>query len=425
MWFVLFCELDTAYIGLGWMVLGGFLFEYGMLALDLDLRAQGYLAAISGVAGLAVINGVGDSSVANPYPWISLAPAALMAFAASLQLMRDTRASVPEPERSTARDAASLAGTILAMLLAWQMLPATAVAVAWMALAVVLIETGIASRLPALRIEGYARVASAFARLFFANFTAIGSFGIVSERLLTVAPVILAFYYLVRRIDEEAQRAALERFELIVRRIFLHAATLLIVVLIRFEAGRVAAVVGWSILGVILLEAGLRMRSLDLRYQSYALAAATFARSWASNFYIPGSLGGMPERVVIGAIVIGGLYACELMAPQNDGTFKADGNPIEQALEYIDVNARTIFSMLASALFALLLFYEISGSLLTVAWGLQAVALLIAGFAIRSACCACRASDFSACASSRSSATTCKASTYCRESCRSSSWAHR
>ena len=39
--------------------------------------------------------------------------------------------------------------------------------------------------------------------------------------------------------------------------------------------------------------------------------------------------------------------------------------------------------MLASALLALLLFYEISGSLLTVAWGLQAVALLVAGFAIR------------------------------------------
>ena len=53
------------------------------------------------------------------------------------------------------------------------------------------------------------------------------------------------------------------------------------------------------------------------------------------------------------------------------------------AQDYIDLNARTIFSILASALLALLLFYEISGRLLTVAWGLQAVALLIAGFAIR------------------------------------------
>jgi uncharacterized membrane protein len=383
-WFVLAQELDAAYVGLGWMILGGCLFEYGMIARDFDLRIQGYFASVSGVALLAWINGVGDSSVANLRPWISLAPATLMAFAATLQLMRETDATVRQPERSRARDAASAATAILAMLLAWQMLPATAVAVAWMALAVVLIEAGFASGLLAARFEGYAVAACAFARLFLANFTATGSFGIVSERLLTVVPVIVAFYYVAQRFDEERLRARLEWFEAIGRRVFLHGGAILIVVLIRFEAGRVTAVMGWSIFAVILLEAGLRLREVDFRYESYALAVATFARSWASNFYIPGSLGGMPERVVTGAIVIGCLYACELLAPRSKGVFTpTGGNRIEHTLEYLDVNARTIFSMLASALLALLLFYEISGGLLTVAWGLQAVVLLTAGFAIR------------------------------------------
>ncbi|HLX04941.1 MAG TPA: DUF2339 domain-containing protein, partial [Candidatus Binatus sp.] len=375
----------NAYVGLGWIILGGCLFEYGIFTHDFDWRLQGYAASTLGVVLLAWINGFGDFIFgANPHPWIALAPTAIMALAATFQMMRETDARVPEPERSWARDAASAAGVILAMLLAWQMLPATAVAVAWTALAIVMVEAGFATGLLAPRIEGYALAACAFARLFLANFTATGSFGIVSERLLTVVPVIVGFYYVAQRLDEEKLRVHLEWFEYVARRVFLHAGAILIVVLIRFEAGRVAAVVGWSVFAVILLEAGLRLRDVDFRYQSYALAAATFARSWASNFYIPGSLGGMPERVVTGAIVIGCLYACEMLAPRSDRLLTpTNGNRIEQALEYVDFNARTIFSILASALLALLLFYEISGRLLTVAWGLQAVALLIAGFAIR------------------------------------------
>ena len=383
-WFVLACEIDTAYIGFAWMLLAGCIFEYGLMKRDADLRVQGYAVAAMGVGALAMVNGVGSSNISNPHPWISLAPGAAMAFAAAFQLMRATDATVPVPERSWARDAASASGTILAMLLAWQMLPATAIAVAWMALAVMLIEVGFERGLPAARIEGYAAAACAFARLFLANFTATGSVGVVSERILTVVPVVVAFYYLAQRIDEQTKRAPLERFDSTVRTIFLHAAALLVVALIRFEAGRVTAVIGWALFAVILLEAGLRLRNIDFRYQSYVIAAATFARSWASNFYIPGSLGGMPERIVTSAIVIGCLYACELIAPRGeDAPPVAGGNRIAWAFEYLDRNARSFFSLLASALLALLLFYEISGGLLTVAWGLQAVGLLIAGFMIR------------------------------------------
>ena len=119
---------------------------------------------------------IGDLGFPNLHPWILLVPTTLMAFAATFQLMRETDATVPEPERSWLRPA-SAAGAVLAMLLAWQMLPAPAVAVAWTALAIVLIEAGFVTGLLAPRIEGYALAACAFARLFLANFTATGSFG--------------------------------------------------------------------------------------------------------------------------------------------------------------------------------------------------------------------------------------------------------
>ena len=66
LWFVLAQELrPTAYVGLGWMILGGCLFEYGIFARDFDLRAQGYAASLSGVGALALINGVGDLGFPN------------------------------------------------------------------------------------------------------------------------------------------------------------------------------------------------------------------------------------------------------------------------------------------------------------------------------------------------------------------------
>ena len=42
-----------------------------------------------------------------------------------------------------------------------------------------------------------------------------------------------------------------------------------------------------------------------------------------------------------------------------------------------------MFSLLATVLLAVLLHYEVSGALLTVAWGMEGVALMLAGFSLR------------------------------------------
>jgi len=44
---------------------------------------------------------------------------------------------------------------------------------------------------------------------------------------------------------------------------------------------------------------------------------------------------------------------------------------------------RMYFSLLAAALAAVLIFHEVSGSVLTIAWGIEGVALLAAGFPLR------------------------------------------
>jgi uncharacterized membrane protein len=140
---------------------------------------------------------------------------------------------------------------------------------------------------------------------------------------------------------------------------------------LRFELGRTFTVIGWAGFALALLILGQRWNNLDLCWQSYAIAALTFWRSWTTNFYAPDSFLGAAGRIGTGAAVIGCFYAAQLIIrrpPHQPGPER---------------HARLFYSMLATVLLTVLLFHEISGSVLTVAWGLEAVALLIAGFPLR------------------------------------------
>lgn len=70
---------------------------------------------------------------------------------------------------------------------------------------------------------------------------------------------------------------------------------------------------------------------------------------------------GIAGPVLVGSTVIACQYAAQL-------------------LNIIDSRPRLFFSLLASLLLAVLLYFEVSGSLLTVAWGVEGVLLLTAGF---------------------------------------------
>ena len=105
-----------------------------------------------------------------------------------------------------------------------------------------------------------------------------------------------------------------------------------------------------------------------------ALAAL---RGWTTNFYAPESLEGSSTRILVGALVIAALYALQFLSPRREA-FDQLGEKCEP-----DKIARTAFSLLASATFTTLLYHEVSGSLLTMACGMQGLLLLAAGFPTR------------------------------------------
>ena len=215
-------------------------------------------------------------------------------------------------------------------------------------------------------LQAHLAAGAAFGRLFLANFAGVGRVGLVSHRVLTVVPVLVSYYYQWSR--QRIERARLREWELPLGRIYLHAAAVLAVMLMRFELGRVLTVTGWAAFALGLLVFGRRWNNLDLRWQSYILAGLAFWRSWTTNFYAPESFAGVSGRILTGAFVIACFYAAQLLIPR-----KGEDTGIER-------HARAFYSLLAATLLAVLLFYEVSGSVLTVAWGVEGVALLVAGF---------------------------------------------
>jgi hypothetical protein len=205
--------------------------------------------------------------------------------------------------------------------------------------------------------------------LFLANFTDYGNTTGISHRLLTVVPIAISHYYVWTRYRHSVIDAAEQRLA----RLYLYAPAMLGVVLLRFELGRSLAVVGWAVFGLVLYRIGLVRDWADLRWQSYAIALLAFWRSWNTNFYDPQSLAGIRGRILTGVVVIGSMYCAQLMTPRGE----------DRSDHHLEKYARPFYSLLASILLAVLLFYEVSGGALTTAWGLEAIALLAAGFPLR------------------------------------------
>jgi Predicted membrane protein (DUF2339) len=362
-------EVPHEYIAPAWVLLAGVLFEFGLDRDRRDFRYQAYGVGFAGLMALAVVNVCGAGVSGARPEWVPQLIVLGMLYGAAARLIAFRPDALSSGEREMVRDVLSAAGSTMLAVLAWNVLPVELVAVAWALEGLLLVEVGYALRIPFLGHQGHAAGALAFARLFQANFTGTGATGLFSHRVLTVLPIVVLHYYLWKRLRDQGQARLC--------RAYLYTAAILATVLMRFECGRVFTVTAWSVFALVLLALGFRSRQPDLRWQSYVLAIFAFVRSWNTNFYIPESMGGWQMRVFTGATVIACFYAGEFLCPRKP----AEGSV--RLLDRMDARARVMFSLLVTVLLAVLIYYEVSGGLLTVSWGIQGVALLVAGFSLR------------------------------------------
>jgi uncharacterized membrane protein len=255
------------------------------------------------------------------------------------------------------RETTAAAAAVFAALAAWLALPDVGVAMAWSAIGLAAVELAPAE----WRWIGRGALAAAFGRLFFANFTNGGETLGVSHRALSVVPVAAAQLAAWLRLRDRAS---------------LWMATGAVFVLLRFEMGHMPAAMGWAAMAVALLAAGSRCGVADWTLQGGLVAILAALRCWTANFQSPELFGDPSMRWMAGSFVIAVFYAARALPL--DRVWPAE----PRWLERLPAPAASL-SLVATALLTALLYQEVSGSVLTMVWGIEGLALLAAGFPLR------------------------------------------
>lgn len=385
-------ELDLTVLAAAWMAWGLILFQVGELKYQPLLRLQGYVLSALAFAAAIGVN-IYELLLQEPTdigPRIAVVGFVILGLYYVFQsLVLGTKAK--DKIEVSVSDIASYAATLLLALLLWKELPSVAVAVAWSFLGLALFELAAWRNLAGIRQLAHLLIIAAFARLFLANFVALGDAFEISHRLITVIPVIATIYYLRMRLLERAPVQIEKRpswfaitESVYTAGLYSYAAAILIVVLARFEFGRAYAVVAWAPLAFGLLVLGQRTGNIDFRFQSYLIAILTFARSWSTNAYLIGSFYGISERLVTTLPAAGVFFAAAFICnrPEKFDLIELRGG-LNRILIWIDGHARFLFSALASLLVSVLIYFQLSIDLVSIGWAIQGFVLLILGFLIK------------------------------------------
>ncbi len=379
-----FSPLSQNWLAIAWLIEAVAVLALGLKLKEIVFRGQAYLLSLCALGALFFINLYGQTEPSHLLRWMTALPAVAYFYFLLWWLRHSLGTERVVDEEEYVGPAFSYAGSALLVVLLWKELNPMTVALAWGFLSLILIEAGIRFQQVPLRFQGYLLSILAFGRLFMANFTAPGVILGLSYRVISVIPIIIIFYYLVQRLTEERNAGRTVERETHLPQVYSYAAAVLLVVLARFEFGRSLTVIAWATTALILLALGIFWRDRDFRVQSCLIAILTVWRSWSTNFFLIGSFYGFPERIATTVPVIVSLYASNLLSRYWQEAFpKAEEGQGMYTLERVDAYSRHLFSILASFLLAILLYYEVQGNLLTVAWTIQGLGLMAAGFLIR------------------------------------------
>ncbi|MEQ1827310.1 MAG: DUF2339 domain-containing protein [Pirellula sp.] len=381
-------HLQPEYLGISWLAVALVLMEVALRTRLTEFYAQSYAVGLLGILVLFLLNGFliyPDTLPADTWQiWIWLLPASVALYATSIRASRWPPIDLEPDVLFWLHQPMQAAATGLLVLFIWQAFPSTLVAVGWGLCAWLLIHIGFGLKQPGLRWQGYAISGLMIGRLFFANFTNPGMSFEISHRLLTVCPIVMFCYFLSSRLRGQQGQEPTSEAEHSLSRVYLYAAAFVTLVLMRFELGRVLAVLGWSGYGLLLLYVGLRQDMKDLRWQSYLIALLTFGRSWGTNFYVPEGLSGIFTPIVIGSLVTGSLYLSHLLClVKANEAAPSCSRGFLSLLPWLDSHARALFCTLGTVLLGVLLIYEAPSGLLTASWGIEGTVLLLAGFILR------------------------------------------
>lgn len=350
-------EFPEHLAGTGWIGMAAVLMEIGIRTKFIEFRQQAYGIGLAGAVATTFLHGQGTA-----YPWVALAISLAVVYGGAWRAEWMERDDAASREWQLAGWFTCGATALFAGLLVWRLADEVWVGAALWGLAAVLLEFGI-RRWPArLRLFSYpVALIAAFAvivgsagqfqkfpaqAVWVSYWIAVVAAGAMSARVLSVKPESL---------DPEERR-------------FLPGA--LSALAICFSMPALWCVVAdamvpaaWGLFGLVVLEAGNRFDIRVYRWEAQLLAG--LAALSAYGYALPD---GHPHRLIGIALLIAVHVVFRLRSTAAEGR---------------EAKIPPLHLCAAAILAATLIFQEVSGSVLTVAWGAEALILLGAGFVFR------------------------------------------
>ncbi len=280
--------------------------------------------------------------------------------------------------------------TFVVALLAWYQLWPASVALGWALIGLVLFQLGYLQRSASLRLQSYLLFLASFFRVFFVNFNAEQSPGLLSPRLYTALPLALLFYFVYGRLERNPQAFLATDTRLKAAQLHCLLGTLVVAAGMRFELSPDWIAAAWAGLVCIFVLIAWRYGRRIFLGQALLLAAAVFFRTLMHNFYQrsyfpPPSflLGGwMTTGTVVVLLFVALLMARRLILARPEGAAKE--NVIRRVSAAIYRNPMHVFFFAAFILLTGLLFVELRArGMATVAWGAEAVAVFLFALALK------------------------------------------
>jgi len=342
-----------------------------------DLRWQAHaLAALTMARSITVNLYVTDTWHGISVRLLSLAIVAVI-FYALAQLIR-----MPEELRKREfHHIYSWAASALVSLLLWYELQPLSIAVGWAVFGLVLFEYGLWRKVRQFRFQAYVALAAGFGRIFFANLTAETPGEFWGPRIYTVLPITLILFFVYAQLGPEEATARDDR-GLQFDALLAYLGTGTVVALLYFQFAGEWVVTALAVVVFALFAIALALDRPIFLHQALLLTMGTCTRGVMHNLFGASYFAGTDwtGRYLVLGSGIAVLLACLPFAFQWRARHKAQ--PSSNWIGAIVRRPEQFMFFAPVLLLTLMLAEKMRAGMVTVAWGLEALAILIFAFAI-------------------------------------------
>jgi hypothetical protein len=276
----------------------------------------------------------------------------------------------------------SWAASALVSLLLWYELQPLSVAVGWAVFGLVLFEYGLWRKTRQFRFQAYVALAAAFGRIFFANLTAETPGEFWGPRLYTVLPITLILFFVYAQLDPKDQTARDDRglhFDMLLA----YLGTGTVVALVYFQFANEWLVTAWAVVVFALFGFSLWLDRPIFLHQALLLTLGACSRGVMHNLFGASYFTGTDwlGRISVLASAIAVLLACLPFAYRWRDRCKSQ--PRRNWIAAIACHPEQFMFFAPIALLTLMLALKMRSGMVTVAWGVEALSIIVFAFLIK------------------------------------------